>query len=426
MVASPGRWNLEAGPDFLDARLVVGPERRALHGDVEIHVHARDWKHHEHASDPRYERVVAHVTYFPSQGRTGTLPRAAVEIPLREALGAVPSFSFEGIDVTAYPYATLPAQTRPCATVLANWSPEDRGGLLEAAGEERLRVKAARMAHGMAERGRHGHVYFELMAALGYKHNRVPFRHLAAQLPLEELRKRADGDAGVAYALLLGLSGLLPSRPSPHWSDETRTFVRELWDHWWKAGADVQRQVMPRSAWRLSALRPHNHPARRLAAAAVLAVGEPFVADELTAIPVDGTRNWAAQAGELFGPRRVAMDYWRRRLTLTGKTHESEAALIGAGRVVGILANVMVPFMAAEGREVGRLAHELPAEQDNALIRQTAHALFGPDHNPSLYRRAVRQQGLLQIFHDFCLVSRNGCEPCPLAEELARQGLPAS
>ena len=36
VVENPGRWNLEAGPDFLDAALVIGEEQRRVSGDVEI------------------------------------------------------------------------------------------------------------------------------------------------------------------------------------------------------------------------------------------------------------------------------------------------------------------------------------------------------------------------------------------------------
>jgi len=35
-VVAPGRWNLEAGPDFRDAVLEVGPDRRRIRGDVEM------------------------------------------------------------------------------------------------------------------------------------------------------------------------------------------------------------------------------------------------------------------------------------------------------------------------------------------------------------------------------------------------------
>ena len=64
-VVDPGRWNLEAGPDFLDAVLEIGGERRRVRGDVEVHVRAADWSAHGHGHDPAYAGVVAHVTWHP-------------------------------------------------------------------------------------------------------------------------------------------------------------------------------------------------------------------------------------------------------------------------------------------------------------------------------------------------------------------------
>ena len=66
------------------------------------------------------------------------------------------------------------------------------------------------------------------------------------------------------------------------------------------------------------------------------------------------------------------------------------------------------------------LLPHLPAEEDNALIRRTAHALFGHDHNPALYRDGLKQQGLLQIFHDFCLNDRTACRDCALAAAIGK------
>ena len=64
-VVDPGRWNLEAGPDFRDAVLEIGDERRRVRGDVEVHVRAADWTAHRHGCDPAYAGVVAHVTWHP-------------------------------------------------------------------------------------------------------------------------------------------------------------------------------------------------------------------------------------------------------------------------------------------------------------------------------------------------------------------------
>ena len=91
---------------------------------------------------------------------------------------------------------------------------------------------------------------------------------------------------------------------------------------------------------------------------------------------------------------------------------------MGSARIAAMLANVVIPFLAAQGTDVRPLLGHLPPEEDNSLVRQTAHALFGRDHNPSLYAGGLRRQGLLQIFHDFCL-TRVGCRTCRLAEALA-------
>jgi hypothetical protein len=95
---------------------------------------------------------------------------------------------------------------------------------------------------------------------------------------------------------------------------------------------------------------------------------------------------------------------------------------MGTQRIAAIVSNVIVPFLAALGnRQVMHpaLLSRLPPEEDNQIIRQTAHNLLGPDHNPDLYRSSLRQQGLIQIFHDFCLTDRSRCENCALLKSLA-------
>ena len=84
-VLDPGRWNLEAGPDFLDATLRVLPDRRQVRGDVELHRHPADWVRHGHAGDARYRHVVASVTWYPGRMPASALPAGTLEIALRDA-----------------------------------------------------------------------------------------------------------------------------------------------------------------------------------------------------------------------------------------------------------------------------------------------------------------------------------------------------
>jgi len=62
-VVSPGEWNLEAGPDFKNAVLEIGKDRRRVIGDVEVHLCPADWDVHflsfYWAFTPTYFRVLA-------------------------------------------------------------------------------------------------------------------------------------------------------------------------------------------------------------------------------------------------------------------------------------------------------------------------------------------------------------------------------
>ena len=161
VIEHPGQWNLEAGPDFLNAVILVGAEKRRIQGDVEIHVHPKDWKRHGHVRKPRYSALAAHVTYF--SGMAADMPPKTIQIALQPTLKQTPSFSFENIDLTAYPFLPFSAHAHPCAMRLAQYTQAQRMHLLESAGEERLRRKTNRMAQTIAEQGAEQALYEEMM-----------------------------------------------------------------------------------------------------------------------------------------------------------------------------------------------------------------------------------------------------------------------
>ncbi|MEI6972037.1 MAG: DUF2851 family protein [bacterium] len=423
-VESPGRWNLEAGPDFLDAVLVIGPERRRVAGDVEIHINPADWRRHDHRSDSRYSRVVAHVSYFRGASQKMHLPTGAVEISLEDDLKADRFFSFESVDTSAYPYAERRSPT-PCGQALAGRSVECAATLLESAGEERIRSKAERMGHLIEQYGQEQVLYEEVMCALGYKNNRAPFRALARRVPVNELRGESAGDPGAALALLLGVSALLPARQLENWDRETRAYVRKLWDVWWKRQAAWESRILPPASWSLAGLRPQNHPIRRMAAAASLFCGKtPFHERVLSAGALPAAQ-WVSLVMDSLS-RDAGDQYWDRRLTFAGRRLEKIVSLIGEERAAAILVNVIVPFVAASNQLIPSTGcwpgDLLPPAHDDGVARRMASVLFGRDHNPKFYRTGLRQQGLQQICHDFCENDRTACRECALPAVIA--GMP--
>jgi hypothetical protein len=373
-VEHPGDWNLEAGPDFLNAVLLVGKEKRRISGDLEIHIHSNGWRQHGHDIDPRYTNVRFHIVYFQGMEISGLF-----QIPLQETLAADPRFSFENIDLTAYPYS-IPAGDFP----LLGMHPDQKIQWLESAGEERLRLKAERFAFAMQSKAPDQLLWEELMAALGYKNNKAPFRKLASTLPVARVRSLAQ-TPGEAYALLLGLSGLLPANPDPAWDQQTRRFIRSIWDFWWKQSAELKEQALEKSGWTLAGIRPANHPVRRLMAGAHYAFRIPDFARH---------EKWLIE---------FPANYWSRHISW--KTECEPTALVGVSRANAIVTNILVPWRAATGTGALNLGR-LPIEPSNSIIRQTAHTLFGPDHTPKVYRSALARQGLIQIFHDYLITHR--------------------
>ena len=227
-VISPGEWNLEAGPDFRNAVLEVGKERRRVIGDVEVHLAPADWDFHRHGTDPNYRNVIAHVTWGCGPV-PGSLPPGALSIWLGRFVTADTSFAPEQIDLMAYPYARLPSGVRPCEERIGH-DPDLARQVLAEAGRHRLLMKARRMSGRLcaAHDERRQVFYEEVMTALGYKRNQAQFRHVAERVPIREL----SADISVARTMLLTAGGF------------------EEWDR--------------------TGYRPRNTPERRLASAAAI------------------------------------------------------------------------------------------------------------------------------------------------------------
>lgn len=414
VVVQPGRWNLEAGPDFLGAEIKIG--RRRIRGDVEIHIRPGDWKAHRHTGDARYANVVLHVTYYPGTAEDAGLPSHILAVSLEAPLLARRGFALEDIDIAAYPHEALPASPRPCGEALAAQGPDEWRALLDVAGRHRMRRKAARIKARLAVCGDVRQAFYEeTMAMLGAKGNTTPFRKIAELLPL------ASWDAAEApetrYARLLGTAGLLPD-PERMRHDAAKAFSMRLREDWFRVGggADSIRDV---SEWNLSGVRPANRPERRLAAAAML-FADAARLDALLADDAPGKTWFKTRRDLLTGI--PAMDYWAVRQSLDSDPGKP-MTLLGAARAAVIVTNVLVPLRMALDRKGGEeLLSHLPPEDVGAPAREAAVRLFGRDHNPALYLRSgLYQQGLLAIHRDFCLRVEGGCLRCPLARWLARE-----
>jgi hypothetical protein len=174
----------------------------------------------------------------------------------------------------------------------------------------------------------------------------------------------------------------------------------------------MQRIILPPTLWRLSGARPLNHPQRRLGALALLAKDWPSLVKSLA-------RKKAECAHDFFlGLRHL---FWNFHYTLTSEAATIEMAIVGESRIAEILANVLLPYFLAEGADIWPAYEKLRARLTNRRLETGATRLFGGDpRRPQFTKTIAQQQGLLQIYEDFCLQDNSDCAQCPFPEQMQK------
>jgi Protein of unknown function (DUF2851) len=400
-----GTWNHEAGPDFRDAAIRINGGD-PIRGCIEIDLLDRSWETHGHAANPAFDETVLHVFVERGDREFFTRTKSNRNVPQVQIDPAVLAGAFSANIPLAHPGR--------CQAPLKDLPKERVRSVLEAAAQFRLRQKAARIRHKIDSRGRDEVLFQELAAALGYKENKLPFTLITQRLPLKSLRETTSD----IESMLFGVAGFLQTADLDVYKGSTREYVRQLWDRWWPHRDALQRLILPAKVWHLSSTRPLNHPQRRLAALAILARDWPRLERTLGKSSVSAAKHFFQ-----------AMDhpFWNFHYTLISKAAPKKMALIGEARVADILANVLFPFWLAHDLDPSAsLAKnawaeyvKLPAQLSNRRLETGATRLFGNNPRRKQFLKTVaNQQGLLQIYEDFCMRDNSDCAQCPFPEQM--------
>lgn len=394
-----GTWNREAGPDFRDAAIRINGGN-PIRGCIEIDLADRNWETHGHATNPAFDETVLHIFIGKSEREFFTRTKSNRNVPQVCVDPAILPGAFRANAALAKPGR--------CQGPLNNLPEERIRSVLDAAAQFRLRRKAARIRAKMDYHGRDEALFQEIAAALGYKENKLPFTLVAQRVSLKFVRENLKQ----GEAILFGIAGFLETADLAVYKGWTRTYLRELWDRWWPHRDEMQRLILPATVWKISSTRPTNHPQRRLAALSVLAA-------EWMAFRHSLRKNNFATLRDFFSG--LAHPFWKTHYTLTAKPSAQPMALIGESRITEILANVIFPFWFTQGLDVWTQYAKLPARLTNRRIETGATRLFGADSRRKEFLRTVaHQQGLLQIYEDFCLQDNSDCAQCPFPEQMRK------
>ena len=96
-------------------------------------------------------------------------------------------------------------------------------------------------------------------------------------------------------------------------------------------------------------------------------------------------------------------------------------ALVGDSRVTEMLVNVFFPLAIAADPQRTIGFKNLPATLHNRRVEIAALRLFGESPlGTALLKNAAMQQGLLQIYEDFCMRDATDCAACLFPRQLAK------
>ena len=400
-----GHWNHSAGPDFTECAVRIdGVLKR---GPIEIDLDARSWESHGHGENRNFNEVILHVfTDGPSMNRFFTRTEDHRCVPQLQ----LPQYAWSQGPPDFLPEA-FPGR---CVAPLAHMSDTEVDSLLLSAAQFRLCQKSARLAVMSSSTSDDQAMFQSVAEALGYRQNKTAMALLAQRCPVERLRVLEPVDR---EARILGAAGFLDEETFREASDPAcRAYLRELWDRWWLMRDHIEPDASRRISWQFSGNRPTNHPQR--------SVGELVSIvnnwDEFSTIWRRDVNNVEKAVNNSVN--NLSHPYWENHFTLRSDPSDSRLQLIGKDRRRDLLGNVVFPFLMRDAPELWSEYRALGKVDTNQHLRRATLRLFGRDEKrrklfTSYYHQ---QQGLLQIYRDFCLEDASECSQCPFPVQLAQ------
>lgn len=432
-VIFPGYWNLQGGPDFTVARLRIGDELET--GDIELHLYSSDWYEHKHHLDANYNNVILHISFWKDNDdvirshNKQNKPQLILSSFLKE--------KWEEIDKLIELDPMPPAGSRfggvgKCYHLCRTTNSKKIRTFLENAAHARMVNKIEKFGNQLDRLSSDYDelLYYGLMVALGYKNNQTAFRQLAGTAPLRDLRKLCGLSSDRDHPLLLQAylfrqAGFL-SKSDRYQAAEYFTILNKL---------KLPPSPLPDPPrWNLAGVRPANSPHRRLAGISYFLAkylnSDKSIVNGLIGIfhPKTAPERLAEELKRMF--YIPPLGYWATRSSFTATPFRKPVALIGAARVNEIVTNVIIPLLSLYAHHnkdktlfdsVLAFYNRLPPLSENYITNFMKYRMFRTDsvRYDKIISNAVTQQGLFQIYNDFCKKGYDGCEACGFINELS-------
>lgn len=394
-VIDPGLPNMNAGPDFFNAKLKI--DGTLWVGNVEVHMQASDWMRHGHNRDKAYDTVILHIVgdtdceVYRTNGELVPQVLLSCPEPVRQRYD-------ELRQTEIYP---------PCYSILGSLPKLTVHSWLSALQVERFEQKARSISRRLEQCNNHWEdVFFITLARnFGFGLNGDAFESWAVHLPFRAVDKHRDNLFQVE-AFFLGQAGLLEEEIAG--ADAYYQKLRKEFGYLQhKFGLPAPMSV---DQWRFLRLRPGNFPHVRLAQLACLYHKEQALFSRVM------------EAETLEAVKKIltaeTSPYWEEHFNFR-KVSSHRAKKVGESALNLIVINTVIPFLYTYGlhkademlcERATRFLEALKAE-NNYVTRLWSGAGL------PVYT-AADSQALLQLQKEYC--EKKDCLRCRFGYEYLR------
>lgn len=377
-VLDPGLLNVNAGPDFFNAKVKIGDKTWA--GNIEIHLRASDWYHHHHDQDPAYDSVILHVV-----DRDDTaVKRSNGEMIPQVSMPCHPDFHRRYHALVDNASSEL-----PCAREIDTIAPLYLYDWIDNLAHQRLYDKTDRIlsildrTNGDWEET----CYITLARALGFGINGDAFERLASSLPLRFMGKHSDSLLSIE-ALLFGQSGLITN-------NSDNAYCRQLKKEYAFLSHKFTLHPPECLGWRMARMRPQGFPHRRIALLAAMVHGGFKMMERILHV------TQADDARRLFDIE--LQGYWSRHYSFNAVDAGRSIKALSQSSVNILTINAVVPLLHAYGERLNdnamreraiELLQSIPPERNSIVSLFEQSGIKCPD--------AFTSQAFVQLRRCYC------------------------
>ena len=397
-VIRTGDLNRDAGPDFFNARIVVGNIEWA--GNIEVHVRTSDWNTHRHSQDQAYNSIILHVVYEHDSEITLQNGKQPTTVELKHFLDPLLFERYNTLmrRVADDGIACADSVSGIPAFVVDNW--------LDRLLVERIEQKTA-VVYRLLEENHGGweQTCYCLMARyFGGRVNAMAFEMLAKSVD-QRLLARWKDDPQRIEAVLMGQAGLLDG----YFEDE---YPRQLQSDYNALRMGAGLSPMASHLWKFYCLRPSSFPTIRISQFARLLSESNNLFSKLLSI-TDSKQMLA-----LFNQQ--AAPYWNDHYRFDHLSEKASVKRLGKAQASMLLINAWVPLLFVYGATHGQqqykdqsvgLLQQLPPENNNIIRRWCAAGMNLPD--------AAHTQAALQLNNCYCAAKR--CLDCQIGYHIIKR-----